>query len=203
MADWYVSSANYAAIPIFVINTPYTVGQFIKPTAATWGREQVWRCTTAGTSGATEPAFSSSGNDNATITSGTAQFTNVTGQSAYGWTAAAGTLFCITGQGAPGNNRNVAGSRIFIASDHTETNTLTSLNSYWTNNGSAGSGLCQFLSVNRAGSVPPTANDIQNGAVISASAANLYLESFLLVIGRGYRSLQLVAPLPSAYIFQT
>jgi hypothetical protein len=85
MADWYASSAAYAAIAPFAISTAYTVGQFVKPTAPAAGKEYVFRVTTAGTSAGTEPTWSSATGDNATITSGGVTFTNTSAQSAYGW----------------------------------------------------------------------------------------------------------------------
>src|SRR4029077_807266 len=122
MADWYVSSAAYAAIPVFAISTAYTVGQIIKPSASTAKNRFTLRCTTAGTTAASEPLWSA--NNNATTTSGTATFTNVTGQSAYGWAAAAGdnTISICAGNGT---NRFFAGDRIFVSSDHAESQSTT------------------------------------------------------------------------------
>jgi hypothetical protein len=168
MADWYVSSAAYAAIPQFAISTAYTVGQIIRPlTAPTFGRECVYRCTTAGTSAATEPTWSTSLANNTTIASGGATFTNITGQSAYGWSAAGGTLAAFSG----GVGRGLVGDRIFMSSDHSETYSGSSMPTYSFNGGTAAFGVLQIISVNRAGSVPPVAADIQNGATIALNGA--------------------------------
>lgn len=164
MADWYVSSAVYATISAFVASVPYTVGQLVKPTAPAVGKEYVFRCTTAGTAG-TEPTWPVA--NNATVTTGGAIFTNVTGQSTFGWGAPAGTLWSIANANS---NRPVAGDRVFLSSDHSEN--ITGAITYAFNT-SSNYGLIQILSVNRAGSVPPVASDITNGAAITATMSGL------------------------------
>src|SRR5436190_10011293 len=94
MADWFVSSASYAAVPAWAATTAYTVGQFVRPTAATMAAQYVFRVTTAGTSAGTEPTWPAA--NNGTVTNGGAVFTNVTGQSTYGWSAAGGSLYAIS-----------------------------------------------------------------------------------------------------------
>lgn len=160
MADWYVSSVAYAAIPQYAASTSYTVGQIVRPlTAPAVGHAHVFRCTTAGTSGA-EPAWPAG--NNATVTSG-ATFTNVTAQSTYGWGAAAGDLYSILGGGGI---RTALGDRVFLSSDHAENQTSATV-VYAFGSAGTGYGVVQAISVNRAGSVPPVAADIQNGAAIT------------------------------------
>jgi hypothetical protein len=161
MADWFVSSVTYAAVSAWAASTAYTVGQFVRPTAAAAGAQYVFRCTTAGTTSGTEPTWPAA--NNGTVTNGGAVFTNVAGQSTYGWSAAAGTLFAISNAG---NNRPVVGDRVFLSSDHSETNAGAA--TYWFNAFAAAFGVVQIISVNRAGSVPPVAADLASGAVISA-----------------------------------
>lgn len=170
MADWYVSSVNYAAVPQWAANTAYTVGQFIRALAtpsqpyAYW----VYRCTAAGTSGTTEPSWD--GSNNAPTISGGATFTNVAGQSAYGWSAAVGNIYSLSYQGVP---RAFAGDRIFVASDHSE----TLINPDYAFAGGGGFGSVQVISVNRAGSVPPVTADQQSGAAINVVTGTLALEA--------------------------
>ena len=57
------------------------------------------------------------------MTSGGATFTNVTAQSAYGWSAAAGDIPTLLG--AVGTNRFQGGDRMFVSSDHSETQTTS------------------------------------------------------------------------------
>lgn len=164
MADWYVSSAAYAAIAAFVPSVAYTVGQIVKPTAPALKAQWVFRCTIAGTA-STEPTWPTG--NNATITTGGATFTNVSGQSTYGWGAVAGDLPTLLG--AVGANRFIAGDRIFLSSDHTETQAAAT--TYGATTAPASYASSQVLSVNRAGSVPPVAADLTVGAAITVSGA--------------------------------
>ena len=173
MADWYVSSVAYAAIPQWAATHAYTVGNFVRA-LATPAQQQVYvfRCTTAGTSGGSEPGWGpGAGGDNNTIGDGTAVWTNVTGHGAYGWSAAGGNLYSLS---SFFSTRAVPGDRIFLSSDHSES--LASPSSfYW---GSVQAfGLVQIISVNRAGSTPPVAADLLPGAAITLTAGNLTIEA--------------------------
>lgn len=169
MADWYVSSAAYAATPAWAATTAYTVGQFVRPTAPIHTNSYMYRCTTAGTSGASEPSWPTG--NNSTVTNGTAVFTNISGQSAYGWSGAFGALFTLQGV----NTRTANGDRIFLSSDHAETfSSFTSM----TFGQSGGYGLVQLISVNRAGSVPPVDADVRSGASITNTNNTFTLDAF-------------------------
>src|SRR4029077_10921197 len=165
MADWYVSGAAYAAIAAFVPSAAYTVGNIVKPTAPALKAKWAFRCTTAGTA-STEPTWPTG--NNATIATGGATFTNVTGQSTYGWGAAAGDLPTLLG--GVGALRFVAGERLCVSSDHSETQTAATI--YGSGSGATASySSGQVLSVNRAGSVPPVAANLTAGAAVTLSAA--------------------------------
>ena len=188
MADWYVSSAVYATIPGWQASPhAYSVGDLVKPTAAisssNYNSQWVFRVTVAGTSGATEPNWSTATSNNATIASGGVTFQNVTGQSTYGWSAATTTLATVS------SARAVAGDRIFMSSDHSESLTVFGGLTYNFNNSTSAFGMIQIISVNRAGSVPPVAADIQNGAVVSYSnsggAGQLVLEAYCNLFWQG------------------
>jgi len=165
VADWYVSSTAHAAVPVYTISTAYTVGQFVRRVTPTLKANWVMRCTVAGTSAASEPTWPTA--DNGTVVSGGATFTNVTGQGAFGWTAAAGDIPTLIG--AVGTFRFLGGDRMFVSSDHSETQTATT--TYGSGTGTAGYNLGQVLSVNRAGSVPPVAADLTAGATVTVSGA--------------------------------
>lgn len=170
MADWYVSSAAWTAIAQFAASTAYTVGQIVRPlTAPAVTAQYAFRCTTAGTS-STEPSWPTG--NNATVTTGGATFTNVAGQSTYGWTAALGNLQTISSSGGA---RTVNGDRIFVSSDHAETSTATLLTLLGAG-GPNGYGLLQVISVNRAGSVPPVAADQTSGAALTFTGAGITLD---------------------------
>lgn len=187
MADWYVSSAVYVGLTKWAASTAYTVGQLIKPlTTPAFGLEHVFRCTTAGTSSGTEPSWPTT--NNSTVTNGTAVFTNVTGQSAYGWSAAAGTLWLITG------SRVVVGDRVFLSSDHVEGAAGSTTVSYGLGGLTNTVGTIQYISVNRAGSVPPVAADELSGAQINFvmsgspnfnfdSNCNVYIQGVSIIAG--------------------
>ncbi|WP_456816190.1 hypothetical protein [Bradyrhizobium sp. USDA 4508] len=160
MADWYASSVAYAAIPTYQTGHAYSVGDIIRPTSPTFFAQYPQRCTTAGTSGGTEPAWSTS-NNGTTTTNGTV-FTNVGGQSTYGWAAACGTVASLS---TNSNKALGAGDRVFVSSDHSETNGAGAC-SYRMTSGSGYSAV-KIISVNRAGSVPPVSADIQTGASIT------------------------------------
>src|SRR5262245_41147555 len=113
MADWYVSSAAYGAIPTWAASTAYKVGQIIRPTAPTIGLQLPQRCTTAGTTAGTEASWSNT--NNATTTQGSAVFTCVAGQSTYGWSAAAGNMLSIGIFASVA--RTTGGDRVFVSSD--------------------------------------------------------------------------------------
>jgi hypothetical protein len=184
MADWYVSSAVYATIPVWAATTAYNVGQFVKPTVSAFDTQYVFRCTVAGTSGATEPTWSGAATNNSTIASGGATFANVTGQSTYGWSASSGTLYTVA------NRRVLVGDRVFASSDHAESSSAAV--AYDFNNGTVAFGLVQIVSVSRAGSVPPTASDTQSGASITNTSGssvalnawcNLFWQGITITIG--------------------
>lgn len=182
MADWFVSSVAWAAIPQFAISTGYSVGNVIRAlTAPAFNAQFVFRCTVAGTSAATEPTWTTAATNNQTVVSGGATFANVTGQSAYGWSAAAGNLFCM-GLGSAGSSRFTAGDRAFLSSDHSETSTSAA----YAPTSPAAFGVIQYISVNRAGSVPPVAADATSGATIVYNGASTFtLDPYLCLYWQG------------------
>ena len=162
MAVWYVSSVNYAAVSAFAISTAYTVGNLVRAISPTENAKHVFRCTTAGTSAGSEPSWSV--NNNATTTSGTAVFTCVSGQSTYGWSAAAGVIAAL--DGGSGTARLTAGDSIYVGQDHSET-----YSSSRTFGGSSGYSPVQVICVDRSGSVPPVSADMTTGASIATSSS--------------------------------
>ncbi len=163
MANWYCSSAAYTAVTQFAISHLYSIGDFVRALAApTLNNEHVFRCTTGGTSAGSEPTWTMT--NNGTTTSGGAVFTCVTGQSTYGWSAAAGKIQCLNGSGT-GASRLTAGDQVFVSSDHSETQTASL--TLVTNNSASP---ISMISVNRAGSVPPVAADVLAGATYATSS---------------------------------
>lgn len=172
MADWYCSSAAYATYAAFQTSHTYAVGNIVVPTAPTAKNKWAFRVSsiTTGISGGTEPTWPTA--NNSTVTSGGVTFTNVTGQSTYFWTAAAGDMPTLQGGGS-GAARMAAGDRMFVSSDHSETQTAST--TYGGNTTSSFS-LLQFLSVNRSGSTPPVAADLLAGATCTVSSGLILFE---------------------------
>jgi hypothetical protein len=82
MAAWYVSSVGWTAVTPWAALTSYSVGDLRRQLAApSVGNERVWRCTTAGVSGAAEPTWTLT--KGSTTNDGTAVWTEVTGSSTY------------------------------------------------------------------------------------------------------------------------
>lgn len=171
MADWYCSSAAWTAIAQFTASHAYSVGDIVRPlTAPSVNQQYAFRCTTAGTS-STEPNWSTVPQNNATITTGGATFTNVSGQSTYGWSACYGNIQTSLN---PTWGRIVPGDRCFIASDHTESSTVTNI----LNTGGQAFGVIQFISVNRLGNVPPQTSDALSGASYTQTSGNMYFDPY-------------------------
>jgi hypothetical protein len=172
MADWYISSVAYNAIPAWAASTTYAVGAIRRQLAPpAINNERCFRVSaiTTGISGATEPAWVLT--NNSTTTDGGVTWTECSGQNNHQhdngvtntWTAPAKTIRCL-------ENKGVAnGDRIFFSSDHAE---LTAGNLTILTGGNLTSPM-QCISVNRTGSVPPTATDYLPGASIAAGQAGV------------------------------
>ena len=91
MAIWYCNAGNgtstgHYAIAQWAAGVTATVGDLRRQLAApAVGSERVFRCTTGGTTGGAEPTWVLT--KGATTADNTAVWTEVTGNSAYGWTA--------------------------------------------------------------------------------------------------------------------
>jgi hypothetical protein len=145
-------------------------------TAPSSSAQHAFRCTVAGTS-TTEPGWSTA--NNSTCTSGPVTFQNVTGQSTYNWNAPAGNIYSISNN-ASGGGRVAAGDRVFVSSDHTETQSTVPLGT------SAVWNIIEVISVNRAGSVPPVQADITSGAAVSNGSSQLQLNGQTSIYFSGF-----------------
>lgn len=162
MAAWYVSSVAHAAVAQYANTTVYSVGDIVRQLAApAVGSERCFRCTTAGTSGGSEPSWTLT--KGATTNAGTAVFTEVTGNSTYGWAAASARLLLMY------NTFSAAGDDIYVASDHAETQSSAMSLSAST---ATSAGPVNVYCVNPAGSVPPVAADLTTGATVSTTGAS-------------------------------
>lgn len=185
MANWYLSSVKYAAVVAWAASTAYSVGDLRRQLATpAFGNERVFRCTTAGTSGGSEPAWSLT--KNSTTADGTAVWTEVTGNAIYGWNAPHASVAGLAGYPA-------GGDLILAADDHNESST----GAYTaTVAGATGGAPVSFVSVDRNAAIPGI-NDVKPGATIKVPAAvivnittvnnggSLYFYGFKFVAGNG------------------
>lgn len=153
MANWYVGSVDYTAVAQFAVSHAYVIGNLIRQLAApAAGNQRVFRCTTAGTSASTEPVWTLTAGS--TTTSGTATFTEVTGQQAYQASGAWAAPHAVINN-AMQSGWAAEGDTIYVAKNHAETSAaqikFQMLGSNWLLN--------QVICVDNtaSGSVPPTA----------------------------------------------
>lgn len=175
--SWYVGSVQYAAVAVFQALHVYSVGDFLRQIAPTDANSRVFRVTTAGTSGAAEPAYNVASAQ--TTNSGSAVFTEVTGNSAYGWSAAGKNISnCMFA------NSFAAGDTIYVASNHAFSTSAAISNSANTTTSTVTKVLC----VNPAGSVPPVAADLTTGATETSTGSSVTLDGTMHVYGVSYTS---------------
>lgn len=156
MADLFCSSAQWSAVTAWAAGTVYSVGAIRRQLAApTAGNERVFRCTTAGTSGGSEPSWNLGAG--ATTNDNTAVWTEITGSSTYN--TLGGTFSAPFARLRTMASRMAAGDRGFVLNDHAATEaasvaitlpgTLTSP--------------CQLLSVNSSGALAQGASETTTG----------------------------------------
>ena len=173
MADWYCGSVQYAAIAQYANSHAYSVGDIVRQLATpAVNSERVFRCTTAGTSGGSEPSWTLT--KGGTTTSGGATFTEVTGNSTYGWAAAAARLRLFAGQ-----LWAAAGDTVYVSDDHAETGT----DLVWGFFQGTSAAPVRVLCVNHSGSVPPVSADLRTTAVCTGSAGAPSLAGFAYYYG--------------------
>lgn len=145
MAVQYCGSTKWTAVTAWAALTSYVIGDLRRQLATpTVGQERVFRCTTAGISGASEPSPWTL-TKGSTTSDGTAVWTEVTGNSTYGWTAAHAREANMLAWMAAGDDG-------YLSNNHAETQS-TNLN--LVSPGTAAS-FCRILCVSDAAS-PPTA----------------------------------------------
>lgn len=164
MANAYVSSVAHAAVAQWAALTAYTLGQYVRQLAApAVGSERVFKCTTAGTSGAAEPTWNLT--NNSTTTDSTAVWTQVAGQEAEqaagNWKAPFARI-----ETAISVLVLVANDTVFVSNDHAQTAAAA------VTIGSV-AGPFKILSVSRTGAaLPPVSADLLAGASVATTGAN-------------------------------
>lgn len=155
MANWYVSSVKHAAITQWAASTAISLGAYRRQLAAVANASgRVFKCTTAGTTGGTEPTWNLG--NNATTNDGSVVWTQVGGQEAEqaagNWKAALPTL-------ASAAALDAANDIIYVAHDHAES-TAAAL-TYPANS--------EYVCVNSAGSLPPVEADLATTGTIETT----------------------------------
>ena len=160
MANYYLSSVKYAALPQWAASTAYSVGDYVRnlaPVAAS--QQRVFKCTTAGTSGASEPSWNTG--DGQTTVSGTATFTQVAGreseQLSGDWRAPLPTMAAAVAL-VPG------GSVLYVSDDHLES--YAAATNFNTPNAQA------VICVDAGSTIPPTEAEFSRGATFKTTGNN-------------------------------
>jgi len=188
MANWYCSSVDYAAVTQWAALTVTSLGTIRRQlTAPAQGSERCFVCTTAGTTGATEPTWVLT--KAATTADGTVVWTECTGNQLYNgdtggtaWGAPHANILAAGTAGWP-----VAGDTIFVRNTHNVTYAAAALLTMQANT-------CFYLCTN-ASTLPPTAGTITTGATEATSGANAltissagnigYIQGFTFIAGSG------------------
>lgn len=120
-SDGTVTWTTRGSANTWVASTAYVLGDRVIPTGSATAirRNYVYECTTAGTSGGTEPAWVTTTPDTSTTTDGTVTWTVRDCQT---WNNAHPRLTWITGD-VSGTGRTLAQDTIFVSHTHDETNT--------------------------------------------------------------------------------
>ncbi len=171
MANIYVGFEQHAAVAQWAASSGYSEGDIVRPLAAPAANEErCFRCTTAGTSGGSEPAWDvetpgATTNDNDVV------WTEVTGQEAYAWSAPHARLGKVGFSGTfwVDNGWVANGDTIFVSEDHAET--AAGIITVGSNIGSA-AGPIQITCVDHTGSVPPVSADLRSSARVQTTGNN-------------------------------
>lgn len=166
MASFYVSSVGWSAVASWPASTAVTLGQYYRQLATpAVDSERVWKVTTAGTTGGTEPAWNLTAGT--TTTSGTAVFTECTGREAEqlvgNWRAPCARLRFAVATLATAN-----GDHVYVAHDHAETQAAALL----VGSAPAAGASTRIICVNSGGSMPPVSADLRTTASVSTTGAN-------------------------------
>ncbi len=115
MAVWYTGSTKYAAVATWAALHAYSIGDIVRQLATpAVGSERCFRTTTAGTSGAGAPSWNLT--KASTTTDASVTWTEVTGNSTYGWNAPHARL-------ANAFLWMAAGDDMYVSNNHAETQT--------------------------------------------------------------------------------
>lgn len=149
MATWYCSKSRWDAVAAWAASTAYSIGDIVRQLATPSGDDhRCFRCTTAGTSGGSEPTWTLT--KGGTTTDNTAVWTEITGDDAYNdtnsWLAPHASIDAACSWMA-------AGDRLYVANDHSFTRIGTSVAHNFTSPGTEASP-CEIISVDPTNATP-------------------------------------------------
>ncbi|MDE2097808.1 MAG: hypothetical protein KGL39_11215 [Patescibacteria group bacterium] len=196
MADWYLSSVKYALVAQWAASTVYAPGAIIRQLATpSVFNGRCFRTTAGGTSGSSEPSW--------VLTKGAAQPTDgtitdwveVTGNSAYGWSAPLADMVTAA-------SRTAAGDRILVDSNHVTNSVAAFGTNYNYAFGGTDANPVQILSIDATIASPVT---LKSGADLSPYA---YYNNSVNITGETYfYGVSITSPgsfniYSSAYVFE-
>lgn len=170
MAEFYVGSDWHAAITQWSAGAAISAGDIRRPTTGAQAL-RAYRAGGAGTTGGSEPAWPASG----TVNDNGITWTEVTGVSTYGKTAAAGSVAIII-------SKPTAGDTIYVSDAH---NVAIAAATTYTNTGVTFANPLKILCVATGCSVPPVDGDASSGGVETTSGGNGMTLSVLAAYIRG------------------
>lgn len=176
MANWYVSSVKFAAIAQWAASTAYSVGDYRRRlTGGTSGALRVFKCTTAGTSGGTEPTWNAG--DGANTNDGTVVWQQIGGreaeQAAGNWKAALGSI-------ASACALALDGDVIYVSHDHAES---------WAAGVTMNKSVMVICTNSAGASLPPVSADLANTASVTTTGNNaISFSSGFAAYGVSFRS---------------
>lgn len=174
MANFYAGSVQYDAVAQWSASTPVAVGAIVRQLATVVeNNKSCFVCTTAGTTGAAEPAWvlspGSNTNDNGVV------WREVTGEETHSWAAPFASF-----AGAYPRSKINAGDTVFVASNDARAASANLVLENRSHTGTPQVPVIRYISVNPLGSVPPVLADMQKGATVETTLG------FLRINGSGY-----------------
>lgn len=169
MANFYVSSAGWTAVTAWAASQAVTAGTLRRQAATPAAyAERVWVCTTAGTTGTTEPAWNLT--KGSTTTDNGVVWTEVTGQEAY---QAPGAWAAPHASAIAGSAWLGQGDTLFVASGHNKSVAATGTATLGNGNNSSVTTPHALICVDETatGHVPPLEGDIRSTAVETITSA--------------------------------
>ena len=176
MANWYCSSADYAAVAPYATGHVYAAGAIVRQLATpAVGSERCFRTAAGGTSGGAEPAWTLTKGGSTTDSGGVVWVEctgNQTYQAAGAWGAPHARLATAVSSGWI-----AAGDTVYVAANHAETQTSSITITVFSSNTVISAVVCVDNSA--TGHVPPAAGDARTTASVTATISSITISGSL------------------------